>query len=83
MSTAFELVRSTIADLGVPEHEVTPNADLRNDLDIDSTEIVELVASINAKLGTRLDGSLLKGVRSVDGLTLIVERASEMVHDGR
>jgi acyl carrier protein len=75
MSTTKETIREALVDLGIPEDEVVPEAELRADLDVDSTELVEVVAEINAKVGTRLNSKALKGVRTVGDLTEVVERA--------
>lgn len=75
MQTAsFELLRETLVDVDIPEEEIAGQADLRNDLDIDSTELVEIVASINTKIGTRIPSKSLKGIRKVDELADLVER---------
>lgn len=73
-STAFELVRDALVDLDIPKEEVTPEAGLRDELDIDSTELVEVIASINAKIGTRINGKAIKGIRKVGELADIVDK---------
>jgi acyl carrier protein len=75
MSTTKETVRKALVELGIPEDKVVPEAELRADLDVDSTELVEVVAEINTKVGTRLNSKTLKGVRKVGDLTEVVERA--------
>ena len=75
MSTAYEMVREALVELDIPREEVAPEAELRADLDVDSTELVEVLASINSKNGTRLDSKALKGVCTVGQLVDCVDRA--------
>jgi acyl carrier protein len=60
---------TTLLELGIEPEEITPDAQLRADLDIDSAELVEIVASI---LGEAPDGKALKDVRTVAALSEFV-----------
>jgi acyl carrier protein len=56
----------TLLELGVESDEIQPNAQLRGDLDVDSAELVEIVASIQ---GAAPDGKALKEVCTVGELS--------------
>jgi acyl carrier protein len=56
----------TLLELGIEADEITPDSELRADLDIDSAELVEIVSSI---LGDAPDGKALKEVRTVAQLS--------------
>jgi acyl carrier protein len=58
------LVEALVA-LEIQPDEIQPDTALRADLDVDSAELVELVASIR---GQAPDGKALKGVRTVSEL---------------
>jgi acyl carrier protein len=65
MSTkAMTTLSSILIDLGIPQHSINDQARLRTDLQVDSTEIVEIVLElkrhlqINIKLESRKDMSL-------------------------
>ena len=75
MSTAYQLVRDALVELDIPREEIAPEAELRGDLDVDSTELVEVVASINAKSGTRVNSKSIKGIRTVGQLAELIEKA--------
>lgn len=56
----------TLIELGIGADEITPDSELRADLDIDSAELVEVVSST---LGEAPDGKALKEVRTVAQLS--------------
>lgn len=59
-------------ELGIGASEATPEAHLRADLDIDSAELVEIVASLAG--GRAPDGKALKDVRTVAQLVDFLAR---------
>lgn len=61
-------------ELGVPEQEVSPVADLRGDLGLDSLDLVELITVIEDRIGTRLDPDELERIRTVDDVTKVLVR---------
>ncbi len=63
---------TVLVELGIDAEEVTPGARLRADLDIDSAELVEIVASLAG--GQAPDGKALKDVRTVAQLVEFLER---------
>lgn len=58
-------VVNALVALGVEAIDITPDTELRADLDVDSAELVEVVASI---AGSAPDGKALKHVRTVGQL---------------
>jgi len=62
---------TALLELGVEADEVTPDTELRAGLDIDSAELVEIVASVVAEAP---DGKALKEVRTVGQLTQFLGR---------
>ncbi|MDQ8705983.1 phosphopantetheine-binding protein [Streptomyces sp. LHD-70] len=65
--TVHARLLAAFAELGIEEAEITPDTQLRADLDIDSAELVEIVASLAG--GKAPDGKALKDVRTVAQLT--------------
>jgi len=67
------LVRDVLIQLGVPTDEITPEAALFNDLNVDSTEMIELISVIEHKIETSIDEKLLKNVKTVAELVTFVD----------
>jgi len=61
-------------ELGVPEHEISPVADLRADLGLDSLDLVELITVMEDRIGTRLDQDELKVIRTVNDVAEVLVR---------
>jgi hypothetical protein len=75
MTTANAVIDARLVDtliaLGIESDEITPDSMLRADLDIDSAELVEIVATIR---GGAPDGKALKPVRTVAQLSEFLTR---------
>jgi acyl carrier protein len=56
-------LRDGLLDLGIDPNLITPDAELRADLDIDSAELVELVAALSEDQAP--DGKALKNLRTI------------------
>ena len=74
MPEAMETLRSILVEqLGIPESSITENALLRTDLELDSTETVELVLELKRRLGisvkfeSRQDLSLSEVGKMIEG----------------
>lgn len=50
----IETVRKAIAGLGIPEEQITPAARLRGELELDSTELVEVSLELKRQLGVEV-----------------------------
>ena len=62
--------------VGVPASEVTPEASLIDDLDIDSLSMVEIVVSAQDKFGVEIPDDDLKGLTTVQDVLSYVQRSS-------
>ena len=51
---AMEDLEDILNDLGIPEELIQPNALLHRDLQLDSTEIVEISLALKRRLGIKL-----------------------------
>jgi acyl carrier protein len=64
-------------ELGVEPERITGPADLRADLELDSLDLVELVAVLEDRIGGKLDGPAVDGIRTVDDvIDLIIRQPS-------
>lgn len=59
-------------ELGVPQAEISSAADLRDDLGLDSLDLVELITVMEDRVGTRIDQNRLESVRTVDDVTRLL-----------
>jgi acyl carrier protein len=59
-------------ELGVPAGEVTPTADLRDDLGMDSIDLVELVTGLEDQLGQRVAQDKLSDLRTIDDVVTLI-----------
>lgn len=73
----FDQVRDFLVDeLGVSREDIKPEADLRDDLGLDSLDLVELVTVMEDEVGARVDQDALTDVRTVaDVVDLVVALA--------
>ena len=63
----FVHLKKVLGDLfEVPDEQITLEADLYNDLDIDSIDAIDLMVEIKEFTGKRLDPEVFKGIRSVN-----------------
>lgn len=69
--TTYDAVQDVLVELGVEPGEVTPDAQLRADLEVDSAELVEIATRLAPG---RVDGKALKGVRTVADLVAFFEQ---------
>lgn len=67
MST-IEILREALIELGIPAERLTPDVRLKADLEVDSTELVEIVASAVQGSGLRIDGKALAGIDTLGRL---------------
>lgn len=68
-SEIYQILKSTMVDLfELDEAEVTPDAHLYEDLDLDSIDAVDLAVKITEITGQRVDPEDFKKVRTVQDL---------------
>jgi len=78
-SHALTSVRTVLADeLGLPAEEITPTANLREDLGMDSLDLVELVTSLEEQVGQRVPREQLEGVHTIDDVVDLVLILAEL-----
>ncbi len=51
---AMDTLKQVLADLGIPVESLRENTLLRRDLQLDSTEIVEIALALKRKLGVKI-----------------------------
>ncbi|CAM03401.1 acyl carrier protein [Saccharopolyspora erythraea NRRL 2338] len=62
----FERIEQVLAEqLGIPAEQITEEADLREDLGMDSLDLVELVSALEDEVGMRVEQSQLEGIETV------------------
>lgn len=71
MTTTYTRVTDVLVELGVEPEEIRPEANLRTELEVDSAELVEIVAQVAP---TTVDGKALKSVRTIDDLTRFLDK---------
>jgi Acyl carrier protein len=68
-SEIYQILKSTMIDLfELDEQDVTPDAHLYEDLDLDSIDAVDLAVKITEITGKRVDPEDFKKVRTVQDL---------------
>ncbi len=78
-SHALTRVRTVLADeLGLPAEEITPTANLREDLGMDSLDLVELVTSLEEQVGRQVPRERLEGVHTIDHVVDLVLVLAEL-----
>lgn len=72
----FEKVKEAIVEtLGVDEDKITAEADLAEDLGIDSLDAVELVMSLEEEFDIKIDNEELKNMKKVSDVVVCIEKA--------
>lgn len=51
----WNLIASTLAQLGVPEEKISPSATITDDLELESVAFVELQVALEDELGIEID----------------------------
>jgi acyl carrier protein len=70
-----QLVTGVLVEtLDLPAEDVVPAADLRDDLGLDSLDLLELLAAIEAHVGTRVEDTDVRATRTVGDAVALVER---------
>jgi acyl carrier protein len=79
MTTEQEVLAGLAASItrfaGPPASQVTPEADLIEDLNIDSLAWVEIIVSVQEKFGIEIPDADLRGLRTVQDVVRYVQRA--------
>jgi acyl carrier protein len=73
-----EKVRALLAKhFHIEPQEITPEANLRGDLEMDSTEVVELVVALEKELGVKIGDGEITNRQSVSDVVQIVRSKLE------
>ena len=72
---ALSVVREVLSDqLGIEPDEVVPEANLREDLGMDSIDAIDLIVGVEAEFGEQLPQEELMNVETVKDMLDVVER---------
>ena len=72
----FEKVKEAIVEtLRIDEDKITAEADLAEDLGIDSLDAVELVMSLEEEFDIKIDNEELKNMKKVSDIVACIEKA--------
>ena len=81
---AMKNLEDILSDLGIPEELISPNALIHRDLQLDSTEIVEISLALKRRLGirvkleTRQDKTLAEICTLIESAMSEIERTSKI-----
>jgi acyl carrier protein len=68
------VINVLVETLNLPADEVVPEADLKEDLGLDSLDLLELLSAIEAETGTSVDDTEIRTIRTVGDAITLVER---------
>ena len=80
---AMKNLEDILNDLGIPEELISPNALLNRDLQLDSTEIVEISLALKRRLGIRVKLETRQDKTLAEICTLIESAMSEIESTGK
>lgn len=69
-----ELQSSLKEMFDIDPKDVTPQANLRDDLDLDSIDAIDLAVRLKTLLGRRVELSVLKELRTVQDVIVLIEQ---------
>ncbi len=71
----IDKVKEVLAEeLSVELDEITADSDLREDLDADSLDMVQLVMALEDEFGVEIDNNEIKDVRTVADIVSFIEK---------
>ena len=74
----FEEIRDImVSTLDLDEDKVTPETNLRTDLDIDSLDLVEFVSEVEDHFGIMIPQDALEGIQTVSDFAAMVEKLAK------
>ena len=71
-----KLTQILVEEFEIEEQLITPEADLREDIGIDSLDVVDMVVVINEEFGIKLQAQDFKGVKAFGQLVELLEKRS-------
>jgi acyl carrier protein len=60
--------------VGIDEEEISPTASLKDDLGIDSTEMVDLLVEIEKEFGLKASKDILNDMTTIDDITNYIDQ---------
>ena len=70
----FEKVKAIIAsELGVEEEKITLSANIIDDLDADSLDVVELIMALEDEFDVTIEDSLAQSMKTVEDIVKYIE----------
>jgi acyl carrier protein len=79
-----EVVTNVLVDtLHLPAADVVPDANLKEDLGLDSLDLLELLAAIEAHVGQAVDDADIGSIRTVGDAVALIERLQDAVGEDR
>lgn len=72
MSTAERVKKVLVRDIGIKESEIVPNATLREQLGVDSTEMVEIIVGLEKEFGIQISDSKVEKLKTIQDLINLV-----------
>lgn len=74
----FEEIRDImVSTLDLDEEKVTPETNLRTDLDIDSLDLVEFVSEVEDHFGIMIPQDSLENIQTVNDFSALVEKLAK------
>lgn len=71
----LEMVKSIlVAEFEIEEADITPEANIYEDLDIDSIDVVDLVVRLKRETGKTINPEAFKQVRTIDDLIKAIDQ---------
>lgn len=71
--SVYDRVKKIFLKLGIKESEVLPDASLTGTLGFDSTELVELVVSIEKEFGIKVPDNCIGRLNTIQDITIFVQ----------
>jgi acyl carrier protein len=70
-----DIVTNVLVDtLSLPAEDIVPGADLKQDLGLDSLDLLELLSAIETQVGRGIDDTEAASIRTVGDAVAIIER---------
>ena len=70
----FNALKEHLVGRGIEAEKVTPEADLQQDLGLDSLDTVEMTVGLEDRFGIEIPDSELEGVRTVNDAVELIEQ---------
>ncbi len=72
MTAAERVKKVLVRDIGIKESEIVPNATLREQLGVDSTEMVEIIVGIEKEFNIQISDSKVEKLKTIQDLINLV-----------